>query len=91
MKNLRNFCATTALILTLTASAFAGIMDTGVAAPVPTPIQVVTSSTTHPPASTTGNMSTGVTSTDPTTDGTTTAGSLTETLLSLLQGIWGLI
>lgn len=93
MKNTRHFCATIALIIALTGSAFAGEMSTGRTPPLPAPIPgVIVVAPPPPPSSTTpGKMGTGVTSTDSTTDGATTAGSLTDTLLSLLQSIWGLI
>ncbi len=84
MKNLRQLCVAVVLTLVLTTSAFAGDIEFPVAPPA-------TSSATTATA-TTGQIETGVASTSTTTASNQSAGapSITETVMSLLQGVLSL-
>lgn len=82
MKNLQKFFAAAVLTLALATHAFAGQISTTVAPPTPEP----------PPATTQGQISTGVASnieTGGSSEATTNA-SMTETALNLLQNVLSL-
>lgn len=77
MKSLQRLCAAVALTLVLTLPVFAGGMDTGpgVSSPPPAPA----------PATTRGDMHTGMGVTDAAGD------PFTEAMLSLLEGVLALV
>ena len=79
MKTLRGFLATSLLTLTLSLTAFAGEMTTGITAPPSAPAESEISPTAD------GNIHTG------NSDEATAGDAVVAGALSLLQGVWSLL
>lgn len=84
MKSYRNVAAALLLVLALSSSAFAGVMQTGVTSPDPQPTPTASSMTEA--ATTDGVIQTGEAASTP-----EAADTMTEIALNLLQSVFALI